>query len=372
MPASANIACPLNFESLVTPGIFEGLTALELGALARLILAAWRETPPCTLPGDDIVLAMVARQTEDEWTRTKPRVFAALAAEPTDGGRIAFRHAVRVHQELAARVAADVEQRRAAGRASAAARRGDPPPPPGGPPGPTGGQRPLNGRSTSVERALNERSTGVGFGAPTLSLIPVSSALSLERSNPESKSERSERSDFASARALVQEPAGDVIAAINADVKGLLEQRIREWRSRQARVILERAIDQWRATGLTDCPTSKAISLARLASATPARCDYLVTYANDLVSAYEAAKAAGKNPDRPKLIGALVAGLGAREHRPSPPWDVPLIVAQRWQEAEAHAVRAIEVQASINSRLASLTNPASTDQSGVRPGGGRA
>lgn len=363
MPAPLHIACPLDLESFMTAGFVDGLSSLELGASARLIRAAWREEPPCTLPGEDIALAVVARCTDDEWARIKPRVFAALAATGgTSGDRVLLGHARRVHDDLAARAAAETEQRRAAGRASAAARRGDPPPPTDRPPG--------NGRSTGVERVLNERSTGVPLrSAPLLSLVPGSSALSLNRSESRAQSERSERS----------EPAREVIAAINSDVQGLLEQKTAAWRARQSRVILELAIDAWRKAGLTTCPTSKALSLAALPAATPARVDYLVTHANDLISAQKARNAAGKkkpeDPHEPPVnpIGVVIGGLGASERsRKRGPWEVPLAVAKRWQEAEADAIRAIEVQASINSRLASLTNPASTDQAGVRPGGGRA
>lgn len=154
-----------------------------------------------------------------------------------------------------------------------------------------------------------------------------------------------------------------MIAAINADVKEIIRQKTREWRQRQARLILERAITDWRKAGLTGCPTTKAISLAALPEATPARVDYLVTYANDLISA-------GK-PTNP--IAVVIHGLGASERsRRKGPMDPPLVVVQRWQQAEANAVRALETQASINSRLSSLTHPASSDQAHVRPGGTRA
>jgi len=351
MPAPTAISCPLNLEALVTQGFVDGLSTLEIGAIVRLLRSAWPEDPPCTLPGEDIVLAMVARLTDDEWTRVKPRVFAALAAAPADGGRIAFGHAARVHQELAARVAADTEQRRAAGRASAAARRGDPPPPPE----PSGPNARSTGVGTGVQRSLNERSTGVGSrSAPALSLIPAPSALTLERSSIKTGIERSERS----------ESAGDVIAAIRVDAREIVDQQLATWRRRKARTILEDAIGKWRSARMTNCPTSKAIELAALPAATPARVDYLVTCVADIVSAGKTC-----NP-----IALVIAGLGASERtRRRGPVEVPLYVTKRWHDAETDAVKALQAQASINARIASLsTNPASTDQAGVRPGGGRA
>lgn len=352
MPAPLHIPCPLDFESFMTPGFVDGLSSLELGATARLIRAAWREDPACTLPGEDIALAMVARCTDDEWARIRPRVFAALdATGGTSGERVVLGHARRVHDAMTAHASAQAEQRRAAGRASAAARRGDPPPPTDRPPG--------NGRSTGVERALNERSTGVGLrSAPLLCLVPQSSALSPERSNPKTESERSERT----------ESEGQVIAAINADVKAVLGQQLQAWRKRKSRVILEDAIAKWRAAGLTNCPTTKAIELSGYPVATPARVDFLVTSANDMISATPEGRPCTVNP-----IGVVIGGLGLSEKtRRRGPLEVPIVVATRWHDAETEAVRMLEVQASINSRLASLTNPASTDQSGVRPGGGRA
>lgn len=336
----------------MTPGFVDGLSSLELGATARLIRAAWREDPACTLPGEDIALAVVARCTDDEWARIKPRVFAALdATGGSSGERVVLGHARRVYDALAAHAAAQAEQRRAAGRASAAARRGDPPPPTDRPPG--------NGRSTGVERALNERSTGVPLrSAPALCLVPWSSALSHNRSSSGAQIERSERS----------ESDGRVIAAINSDVKAVLEQQVQAWRRRKARVILEDAIAKWRSAGLTNCPTTKAIELSGYPVATPARVDFLVTSANDLISATPKGKPCTVNP-----IGVVIGGLGLSDKtRHRGPLDVPLVVVKRWQDAEAEAVRMLETQASINARVASLTNPASTDQSGVRPGGGRA
>lgn len=73
------------FEEFFSNGDVAALTALEVGALLRLLRRAWQEVPPASIPDDD---AKLARWAGDDvsWSDCKLRVRACF--EPCDGGRL--------------------------------------------------------------------------------------------------------------------------------------------------------------------------------------------------------------------------------------------------------------------------------------------
>lgn len=64
---------PFYVRDFAADGKVEVMKTEQVGAYTLLLLKAWHETPPCTIPNDDRVLSI--------WTRLKPSVWAKVRAE---------------------------------------------------------------------------------------------------------------------------------------------------------------------------------------------------------------------------------------------------------------------------------------------------
>lgn len=63
-----------------------GLSPEQKSAFIDLLSYAWEQTPPCTLPDDDVMLARLAGFTVQKWKKVGPAIRAKL--EPIEGGRL--------------------------------------------------------------------------------------------------------------------------------------------------------------------------------------------------------------------------------------------------------------------------------------------
>ena len=57
----------------------EAMTTEEVGAYTLLLCKSWRESPPGSIPDDDVVLARWARLASDRWTVCRAAVLAAFS-----------------------------------------------------------------------------------------------------------------------------------------------------------------------------------------------------------------------------------------------------------------------------------------------------
>lgn len=317
-------ACPLDLACLVDSGIAETLSTLEVGALYRLVRFAWRQDPPCSLPGEDTSLAMVARVTDEEWARLKPRLFLALAVTPAAlhhaGGsteRLSLGHTRRVFEELAAKAAAISRQRSIAGRGNAKSERAV--------------NEPLTGRQRAVDEPSSARSAAPSLRsssvfAPSLQGSPPQSA------NPSAQSERSSGEE-------------DVIAVLGEGARAILVEKLASWRREKSTKMLQDAIAKWRAAGLTTCPVQKASEMAEGVYAEPARVEWLITDADAKIAAMN------KGERHCNPVAVLIAGLGQSEKTRNRPADIPLFVAERWCKEEADSLQLMRAQAALNAKL---------------------
>lgn len=312
---------PCDLDRLLEAGVAEGLSTLEVGAVLRLVRFAWRQDPPCTLPGEDSSLAMVARVTDEEWLRMRPRLLLALAvtqtAPPSAGGsteRWLLGHTRGVYDALATRARATSATKRAAGLAGAQAR--------------------WQTDGTCMARAKQVPSPAIA--APSLRSQNLSTpAPMLPRSSPQSAtlSARTERPE-------------DVIAVVGERARALQTQTIEAWRRQQSLRLLQDAIARWRTAGLTTCPVTKASDLADGPHSEPARVEALIEEADALI-AQEKSRGRGCNP-----VGFVISGLGLSEKRAGRPAVIPLFVADRWAKRQASVLRLSEAQAALNAKLA--------------------
>lgn len=338
---------PADLAAFVKPALAPGLTALEWGVVYRLSLASWRFDPPCSLPAADALLAMVAGCTSEEWARVGPRVLLAMdVSGATPDGRVelglvrmAYERLLQVAERQRSQTAAATQARlsRSSRAAEALAVTGDTPrgstspsqaQPTARPPDP-----PRHVTSTLRARDEHVTSTSRAVGQDRRFLVAPNSentSLSLERSA---------QSANQSAPDQEQDKAG-VIALLGAGARALMQDRLTTWRRQKAQRMLEEAIGKWNAMGASNCPTTKAAELARGPHTTPARVQHLI-------ETIDAKLAQHKLAVRP--IGYLISGLGMTLDL-RPPIDVPMWLEKEWETREAAAVRALEIQASIDAK----------------------
>lgn len=312
----AHPAFPCDLDSLLDAGVADGLSTLEVGALYRLVRFAWRQDPPCSLPGEDSSLAMVARVTDEEWSRMRPRLLLALAATGcTPGGRLLLQHARRVYDSLTSKAQATSAAKRTAGLAGARAR----------------------WQTDGTCQAGAKQPPSPAIAAPSLrSSSPSVSAPTLQRSFqsaiPSAQSERS--------------GGEDVIAVLGEGARAILAERVSAWRREQSLRLLQDAIAKWRTAGLTTCPVTKANELAEGRHAEPARVEALIEEA-DAIIAQEKAKGRKCNP-----VGFVMHGLGESEKSRGRPAAIPLFVSERWSKLQASTLQLLEAQAALSAKLA--------------------
>jgi hypothetical protein len=373
MPTSPHIPFPADLDALCVAGCLDALSALEVGALYRLVRHAWQQEDPCTLALQDDALAMVARVNSQEWAAMRSRILlafgltsaltlvgtqptppAAPAGEPTEHARLPQRvtlgHARSVFDRLASascmRPAARAapppelsEARRAAGLAGARSRwQSD-----GKPHGKNG-----NLPSAAIE-AKSARSSS------------ESSALSLNRSlpaqqNPSALIQSAERQS-------AQEVIGDLSDGAGAERQ--LAGKMQEWRAAQSFRLLRSAWEVWVREGLTDAPLAKISELAAGEHATPARVDTLVQHVKDA-----AARAERSGNSLPNPIGIVIAGLAMQRDasRRGRPCEVSMFEAKKWNDLEEQAARVMRVQVAREAALQSAleTRVAQRIESGNR------
>ena len=307
----AHPAFPCDLDGLLDAGVAESLTTLEVGALYRLVRFAWRQDPPCSLPAEEASLAMVARVTDEEWSRMRPRLLLALAATHTappqaggSTGRLLLGHTRRVYDRLASKAAATAATKRAAGRAGAMAR----------------------WQADGTCQAPAKHVPPLAIAAPSLRSPSSDSAPPLRRSSPSglNPSARAPESFEEGSSAGARAPA--LVARLGRAAAMDLDAQVALWRRRQCLIILERAIEAWRAAKLTTCPTSKAQELADGEYSTPARVQSLL---EEIADGLKREKNRIRNP-----VAVLIGGLGLGEHAPARPAPVPMLVEDAWQKRE--------------------------------------
>lgn len=69
-------------DDFSSDGKVEAMTTEEVGAYMLLLCKSWRESPPGSIPSDDVVLARWARLTADRWTVCRTAVLAAFTFGP--------------------------------------------------------------------------------------------------------------------------------------------------------------------------------------------------------------------------------------------------------------------------------------------------
>lgn len=69
-------------DDFSSDGKVEAMTTEEVGAYMLLLCKSWRESPPGSIPSDDVVLARWARLTADRWSICRAAVLAAFTFGP--------------------------------------------------------------------------------------------------------------------------------------------------------------------------------------------------------------------------------------------------------------------------------------------------
>jgi uncharacterized protein YdaU (DUF1376 family) len=340
-----------------SPAKLDRCSALELGAVVSLLLAAWEDTEePCTLAGDDSSLAMVARVTDSQWAEIRLRVLGTLDAAAGASGRVELRLAKRVYME-GREAEASLSSKRSA---AAAARWGRQP---GQARRPDQAGRPAPPRCTCIPdrctcNAIASKTDASASAKPALRSESSGFALPLSRSNQEQKSERSERPE-----------KNDVIAQLGEGARALAQERVNAWRREKSLRMIQDAAARWRAEGLTNWPMQRCGELASCAAALPARVEAIVSNADGMIAAWKADQAAGRPGRKPNPIGLLIAGLGESERTQGRPIEIPLEPAARWDRLERETLKLAETQAAIHRRMADAKR-AMTDQPQRAIGGG--
>jgi uncharacterized protein YdaU (DUF1376 family) len=335
-PANA-LPCPYDMSGLLPPGVADSLSAMELGALYRLVGLAWAETTfghsPGSVPDDPAILARVARVTGQQWDEIAPVV--RLVFRPTSGGRLVCPALADLWTRADARRRQCLEAASAAGRASAAARSGRL-------------NRPVN---RTVNRSVQ---TGLEGSKTPLDGVPARaraerSTLKTERNTPIQQPTLSVVSPAPTLAQPDPVEGRDVCASLGRRAQELAELRLAEWRRGQALGMLRAAFDGWRAAGLTTLPEAKVRELAGHPNATPARVQAVVEAAQDALRDAGGARG-GHGP-----AAIVISRLGAAR-RPRPPMEPPLQLVELWRRREELARAELEPAAARLARTEQLSS----------------
>ncbi len=328
MPDRSPLPFPYDLAGLLPAGIADSLSAIELGALYRLVQLAWAEPTfghsPGSLPDDPAILARVARVTGQQWDEIAPVV--RLVFRPTSGGRIVC----PALADLYNREAAIRESRRRAGQCRH---------------GPPQNQGP---DPAHAEHVLSMCSAGAGEPATRAARARAErSALKTERNT----SDAPEQSQPVGC--VAGEERGEIVASLGRRAQELTEIRVAEWRRAQVVSMLREAIGRWAGAGLTTLPAGKVSELASLPASTPARVQAAIEAAEDCL---RDAKAAGR-ACRP--VGVLIVRLGATR-QPKPPMEPPLQLVELWRRREELARAELEPAAARLARTEQQSQAAAT------------
>lgn len=77
-------AFPMYVDDFASDGVVEAMTTEQVGAYLLLLLKAWKEEPPGSIPDNDHVLARWARMSPDAWAGIKAGVLAAFRFSERD------------------------------------------------------------------------------------------------------------------------------------------------------------------------------------------------------------------------------------------------------------------------------------------------
>jgi uncharacterized protein YdaU (DUF1376 family) len=101
---------PVHVNDLTSDEKVLAMSTQEFGAYFRLICAAWKSEPACSIPDDDEVLARLTGLTPKEWAKARIRVLAPWKLN--DDGRLYQKRLLEVHADVVAKI----EQKREAGK----------------------------------------------------------------------------------------------------------------------------------------------------------------------------------------------------------------------------------------------------------------
>lgn len=76
---------PFYVRDFTADGKVEAMTTEQVGAYTLLLCKAWLETPPCSIPNDDLVLAKWARVKPAAWKKLRPGVMACWTLDEQTG-----------------------------------------------------------------------------------------------------------------------------------------------------------------------------------------------------------------------------------------------------------------------------------------------
>lgn len=88
---------PVNIDEWLVK-IAGGLTTLQFGAAAKLLLPSWRHQPPCTLPDDDDFLSEITG-LGSKWRRNRARILEVTQFYQAQRGRLVCPWLLALHRE---------------------------------------------------------------------------------------------------------------------------------------------------------------------------------------------------------------------------------------------------------------------------------
>ncbi len=143
-------------------------------------------------------------------------------------------------------------------------------------------------------------------------------------------------------------PERDVFDEVSAGAGALVESKCNAWRRQKMLEMLQPAFIRWNATGITTCPVEKALEIADLPGATPARVQFLL---DDIESKIASPRPGGgkSNP-----IALLIWGLGDSQSAMGRPRDVPRSYTDRWAQEESQALGLRRAQDRLKSTFNSV------------------
>lgn len=140
-------------------------------------------------------------------------------------------------------------------------------------------------------------------------------------------------------------PERSVFDDVSAGARALLGCKRAAWRRRKMLEMLQPAFVSWNTAGITTCPVEKAVEIADLPAATPARVQFLL----EDIAAKIARPRPGGSESNP--VALLIWGLGDSQKSKGRPRDVPRSYTDRWAAEESQAVGLMNAQGRMSSNV---------------------
>lgn len=376
MISSADI--PLcRLEEAILPSLLPALPATELGAACALLLASWSSA--CELDARETMLATAARVELDVWRRIQERVTIALDLVTLEGStRVVLGHARRAQERMISQAAAVRAQKAQAGRIGGLARAGRQAPALAGEPLPAAAAPPP-ASSTCLAGAKQVLST---CQAPATNLsrleamrarVRAGGAHELRELNANDLSSRAEAQPTAPTTAPRSvEPAGDVVARIDADLSDLLAQRLRVWRHDQAKQLLARQCAAWTAKGIDPCWQPGRVIPKHAAADLERAIRRIAIHPNVRPELVAIALRREAEENAASKLGYIAFALGTTRKNPHPLspglQDQPLI--DEWAAREAQFIAECKVTSAVRNVIARVQQEAPQALHKPRQGGG--